>query len=100
MKSLLERAMEATTQEEADAIFESLVKAGQLSGQTRKRAEKIQRHNLGYFSGYYSSEVQLRVEKLYKTHHPFLGPVGDGSSRTPDNCLKVGMEMGKKLRKR
>ena len=38
-----------------------------------KSALEIAKINLGYFAGYYNSEIQQRVNKLFCTTHPIFG---------------------------
>jgi hypothetical protein len=42
-------------------------------GNSRARAEQIERVNLGYYSGYYDHETMKRVERLFLAPHPILG---------------------------
>ena len=74
-------AVEIETQQEADEYFELLVayKMGAIIGSgepvedIRLVAEQRVRVDLGYFAGYYSSDVQRKVNKLYGTVHPIFG---------------------------
>jgi hypothetical protein len=51
--------------------------------------------NLSYYAGYYDSVKADRILKWLNSSHPFLG--NDLVNITPDEALKVGMEMGKKI---
>ena len=95
-------AMEAQDQYEADRIFDGLVADVLVDAprQTRAKAEEIVRHNLGYQAGYYSHETRERVERLFRCAHPFLGPIAEVGPPTTEDCLKIGMELGRKARSR
>lgn len=67
-------AMEITDQTEADAYFETLVAyAMKHHGTDRATAEKNERSNLGYFSGYYDNKTAERVFRLFRCAHPIFG---------------------------
>jgi len=70
--------MEITDQEDADQYSEAYVEylRGCLSENPRDdgmTAEQLAKSNLGYFAGYYDSETQSRVNKLFKCCHPIFG---------------------------
>jgi len=93
------RAMEVTTQAEADDMFEKLVKECMEKRPCgRTEAEQIQRSNLGYFAGYYNEETRGRVEKLYRCAHPIFGPISDNGSPTTEQALQTGIAMGKAMK--
>jgi hypothetical protein len=95
-------AMRAETQEEADRVFEVLV-AEVLAEEpafTRKKAEDVVRHNLGYQAGYYSDETRERVERLFRCAHPFFGPIAEVGRPSTEDCIKIGTELGQKARER
>jgi len=94
-------AMEVTTQEEADKMFESLVKICMKQRPcNRGDAEAIQRQNLGYFAGYYSNEVRARVEKLYRCAHPIFGAIAVKGPPTAKQAFEAGRRLGKAARKK
>lgn len=67
-------AMAITEQAKADEYFEELVAEQMKSGRvTRSAAETVERHNLGYYAGYFTPETQERVERLFKCKHPGFG---------------------------
>lgn len=67
-------AMEITDQAEADAYFEQCVEHLMRNGNcSREQAERIERQNLGYYSGYYGNETMARVAKLFRCSHPIFG---------------------------
>ena len=67
------KAMEIRTQSEADAYFEECVQHNMSFGNSRVESEKIERSNIGYYAGYYDSETQARVNRLFGTRHPVFG---------------------------
>lgn len=67
-------AMNVKTKEEASRYFEACVEHLMKYGKkTRKEAEKIERANIGYWSGYYDKETMKRVQDLYEAAHPIFG---------------------------
>ncbi len=66
-------AMEIADQAEADRYFEECVRDCMSYGRSREEAEKIERSNLGYYSGYYDRETMQRVFRLYRCAHPVFG---------------------------
>jgi len=89
-------AMKITDQAEADRYFEKLVQwAMENAGQTRKQAEEIQRNNLGCFAGHYDHETRLRVERLFRCHHPIFGAATNGEP-TAEDALEAGKRMAEK----
>jgi hypothetical protein len=100
-------AVRATTQKEADKCFKALVsecmalRKERGESCSRKVCEKIQRENIGYYSGYWPIEVQERVEILYKTVHPIFGSTSTKQgmkNREPENAFNLGQKMGAKAR--
>lgn len=75
-------AMEITDQAEADAYFVACVEHTMAGGGVnRQEAERIERINLGYYSGYYNLEVMARVQRLFLCTHPVFGPVQETASQ-------------------
>lgn len=74
-------AMQITEQADADQYKEAMIQFGMKQDPTvsREQAESVCNQNIGYYSGYYSHEVQERVERLFKCVHPIFG-----------SCLKKG----------
>jgi hypothetical protein len=67
-------AMELTEQADADLYFEACVEHQmRAGGYPRAEAEAIERANLGYYAGYYTREIQVRVERLFRCAHPVFG---------------------------
>lgn len=88
-------AMEITEQSEANSHFEECVAHCMLFGVSRKEAEKIERSNIGYYAGYYSSETRARVEKLYQCAHPVFGSIEEKGPPTVAEALWAGVQMAK-----
>ncbi len=83
--------MQARTADQARAIFESLVTECMRKRPCgRAEAVRIQKANIGYFSGYHDMETQRRVERLFQCAHPIFGRIKDGGTRTPEEAFKLG----------
>jgi hypothetical protein len=93
LKDIYGPAMEIKCRSKADEYFEALVQHNMKSGNSREKAEEIERSNLGYYSGYYDDETMVRVQKFFKCSHPFLGKAVPGKPVT----AKEAMEAGEKL---
>lgn len=95
------RAMGIETQAEANREFERLVQSTMRNlGKTREEAERIERTSLGYYAGYYSVEVQARVERLFGAVHPVFGATTNPHQLTPEEVLRIGMQVGTRRRRR
>jgi hypothetical protein len=88
-------AMEMTDQSTADAYFEELVTHSMRFGKTRKEAESLERSNLGYYAGYYSSETRARVERLFRCAHPVFGSIETNGQPTVDEAFAAGLNRSK-----
>jgi hypothetical protein len=90
-------AMTITTQVKADEYFEALVQWSVThEHQAREDAERIIRHNLGYYAGYYDSETRTRVERLFQCAHPIFGAIGEKGQPTPEQAFEMGKVLGAK----
>lgn len=88
-------AMEIKTQAEADAYFEKCVAHTLSFGEVdRKKAEAIERSNLGYYAGYYSSETRERVERLFRCKHPVFGAITEKGAPTAEQAFTAGVNLG------
>ncbi len=68
---LLRPGMEITDEKEAAEYFEATVQFGMRKhGQSREEATLWMKTNLGYFAGYYGSDVSARVQRLFRCTHP------------------------------
>ena len=62
------------TRKEAQAYMEALVGHSiRVHGQTEKEARRLQRSNIGYYSGYYSAATMVRAQRLFSAVHPIFG---------------------------
>jgi hypothetical protein len=87
-------AMKITDQGEADLYFEECVQHTMSWGSTREEAEQIEKSNLGYWAGYYSHETRVRVERLFRCVHPFLGRAEDGQLGQSE-IIEIGIKAAK-----
>ncbi len=93
---ILGPAMDITDQADADDYFEQLVShytSVAKGPRTRQEAEKIVRDNLGYYAGYYSTETQSRVNRLFKTTHPVFGD----TKPTAEEAFEAGKVRGEAI---
>lgn len=89
-------AMKIEEQAEADAYFEECVQHTMDNfGKTRTEAEEVERSNLGYWAGYYSSETRARVERLFKCAHPIFGTIAEHGEPTAKEALEAGLRRGR-----
>lgn len=86
-------AMDIQDPVEADAYFERCVAHTMTFGKSRAEAEKVERINLGYFAGYYSSETRERVERLFRCAHPIFGSIAENGSPTNERAFSAGARM-------
>jgi len=94
-------AMKITDQSDADqykaaymAYTDQFLKDGvSESGLT---CEQIVNTNLGYYAGYYSDEVRVRVERLFRCSHPIFGSIKDNGTPKGREAFQCGKE-GKTL---
>lgn len=84
-------AMEITDQAEADRYFEQCVQHSMSFGSSREEAVRVERENLGYYAGYYSSETRARVEKLFRCAHPVFGAIAEKGSPSPSDAFGAGV---------
>ena len=83
-------AMAITDQAEADAYFQQCVAHTMAFGKSQEEAESIERGNLGYYAGYYSSETRERVERLVNCAHPVFGSIAERGVPTAEEALEAG----------
>lgn len=88
-------AMKITDQAEADRYFEECVKHTMSFGSSREEAERIERSNLGYYAGYCDHETRLRVERLFRCHHPVFGSASNGAP-TAKEAINAGKAAAKR----
>lgn len=99
-------AMEIMEQAEATAYWNRLVEHNLFScaaegiARTGEEAESHERANLGYYAGYYGTDVQGRVERLFLAVHPVFGSVAREPQMTTEEVLQSGMKMAQEARDR
>lgn len=92
-------AMSIVDERKAALYFEKCVKHNMSFGTPRKKAERIERTNLGYWAGYYDEETRRRVEKLFKCKHPVFGSIEKNGPPTALEAFEMGKKMGEKCLK-
>lgn len=94
-------AMEITDQAVADEYFEALVKSCMKDDPSFSivQAEELQRHNLGYYAGYYDNETRARVEALFHCAHPIFGAIAEKGIPTPKEAFELGEKFFNELSK-
>jgi hypothetical protein len=85
-------AMEITDQAEADAYFEKCVRHSMLCGNSREEAERNEKSNIGYYTGYYDEATMVRVQALFKCSHPIFGRAEPGKTVNPAAAFQAGMD--------
>lgn len=55
---------------------------------------QIANSNIGYFSGYSSNRGF--IEELFDVKHPIFGSVKENGTPSPEECIKLGFQLGKK----
>lgn len=85
-------AMTITDQAEADRYFEECVLHSMMFGNSREKAEDIERQNLGYFVGYCSAETRERVERLFRCKHPIFGSIAENGQSRAALAFSLGRE--------
>ena len=93
-------AMDIASQAEADEYFELLVERNLRvnAGHGRAAAESVERQNLDYYAGYFSNETRERVEKLFRTAHPFFGALAVNGPPTVETAYNIGAAIGQAMR--
>jgi hypothetical protein len=90
-------AMEITDPEEAESYFRELVEQGLENRANRgdpvswDEMVRIQKSNLGYYSGYYGHETMERVERLFGACHPIFGSQ-IAHQTTPEEAFLMGIK--------
>lgn len=90
-------AVSVTDPKEASDFFNDLVHVHLIGvwGLTEETAIATAKSNIGYYAGYYSSEIAKRVAKLYGALHPIFGANFDPS---PDEAFRAGLDEASKPR--
>jgi hypothetical protein len=89
-----EPAMRITDQEEADDYFEILViHSMRAFNKSRAEAQQLERHNLGYFAGYYEFDTRRRVSALFNAPHPLFGD----TQPNPETAFELGKSLARRV---
>lgn len=91
---IFERIANGLTKEEAAALLAAQVDELKSIGLDEDEARRRILHNIGYFAGYYSAEIQDKAYDLFETEHPIFGR----SHPTPEEALRLGLEYGQRLK--
>ena len=89
-------AMKITDPAEALAYYEQCVEHCMRFGNSRERAEGIEKSNLGYYAGYYDEETRHRVERLFRCAHPVFGAIAKVGAPAPEEAFYAGVDAGGK----
>lgn len=88
-------ALHIMEQPRADRYFDACVRHRmEQSGVDRSQAERIERTNIGYYAGYADHATRERVERLFKTEHPYLGRAAETGPIPPALALRLGQLQG------
>lgn len=88
-----------TDEEEAKEFFNDYVHWLEAADRqlTHEKALDVAKSNVGYWGGYQSVDVRMRIERLLDVEHPYLGKAKE-KQYTPEEILQMGIELGKKIR--
>lgn len=91
---LMEKAMLARTQAEANLCFMQLVGFLRSTNPDLASEEVVQlaRDNLGYWIGH-TARLRATLEPLYQCEHPYLGTVAEHGMPDFETAMQVGMRM-------
>ena len=65
------------------------------AGESREdAAARLERANLGYFSGYYGPEERARFARVFRIAHPIFGH-WDEHEPTPEEAFEAGQKLGR-----
>ena len=93
-------AMSILDKDAADIYFQACVQHNmRTSTNNLGVAQAMERSNLGYWGGYYSKEVRVRIEELFNCEHPILGKASE-RDWTPDEILAEGKRIAQLWRER
>lgn len=92
-------AMRVETFEEAEDYLDAIIRYIQShSKMSRIEAKRIARQSLGYWVGYFDHKTRERVETLFQCEHPLFGTIAGKGAPTPEEALRIGLEMGRKYK--
>jgi hypothetical protein len=86
---------EAKSKEQMRALFAQHLKdCAEKFGGTPESHRAIQLSNVGYFSGYYSSETAKNILEWLGAAHPIFGASHASGTLKPEEAFKAGVTMG------
>lgn len=84
-----------TTKEKASEYLETLIQYNMKeSNHTYEEAKKIEKENIGYWTGYENDEIAKRIMELFECEHPILG-----QNRDPHFAFEKGKKLGEEFKK-
>lgn len=87
--------MHITDEAEAWTYFKELVQhAVETTDLNEDEAEAVVKENLGYYAGYFSNDVRVRVERLYNCIHPFFGSIEKNGPPSAEAAFQMGIALG------
>jgi hypothetical protein len=88
-------AMSVATREEATEYLAALVRRNiRVSGNSQEEAERVERINVGYWTGYCDEVTAACAQELYGFGHPIFGKFVPSAQE----ALVVGLAMGAAMR--
>ena len=98
-RDLLDPLFKITDKEEAKEYFNDYVQFLMHDDPdlSEEQALDVAKSNVGYWGGYQSVDVRMRIERLLDVEHPYLGKAKE-KQYTPEEILQIGIELGKKIR--
>lgn len=92
-------ALAAKDESSAAEFFDALVTRNMReTNNSREQAEAIERHNLGYYLGYFNTATRARLEPLYKCRHPLFGTIAENGPPSFEEAFLAGVMRGLALR--
>lgn len=92
---LLDRAMLANTQAEADECYEAvrLFLQPHHPYLSADELRKLVLENIGYWASYSPRGTRARVEPFYGCEHPLFGSIAEYGEPTPADVMTAGMRI-------
>jgi hypothetical protein len=88
---------EINTREKASALVEQeAAEMAELYSKPLEEMRKVLLSNIGYATGYLTHAQADRIFELFDTEHPYFGR----SHPSPEDALRMGMELGKASRRK
>lgn len=91
------RCAKIIDQHEADEYFLALVERNLriYPEHDLDEAIKVEKSNIGYYAGYFSSQTALRMELLFNTQHPILGSAKNYYAMSTEEIIEAGYNFAK-----